>query len=175
MKMLLYTELEKDIEISDASNTTIMGAVTKKLLEQFAKFEIPNNIEKLALTASYLSPEHYVKQLSEQPEITLLTEPFIKNVVGLITEIKGPYVPETQEIGNSQPRVILTPNLPKDDNNSKDTAAPKNPFYGLFTMSGNCKPTRPPQSKVRKWLEEVIAAETDAYTSYCGAHMDEIY
>ena len=70
MKKLLYTELEKEVEISDASNTTVIGAFRKNLFEQFAKFEIPDNIEKLALTASYLSPEHYVDELRNQCDFT---------------------------------------------------------------------------------------------------------
>ena len=137
MKNLLYTELEKEVEISDASNTSVIGAFRKKLFEQFAKFEIPDNIEKLALTASYLSPEHYVDELRNQRDFTPFTEPFIKNVVELLTNIRGTYVPETEEIGPSQPPVIVTPNLPKDtNNNTDDTAAPMNRYYKLFRLGG---------------------------------------
>ena len=173
MKKLLTAKLEKEVEITEASNTAVIGAFRKNLCDHFAKFKLPKNIAKLALTASYLSPEHLVNELRFEPDIRPFIKPFIKNLVELLNDIRGTYIPETQMIGPSQPPVILTPNLPKDANNNPNDAN-KNPYWKLFRPDGLPKNTTPPQPKIRKPLEEVITAEVEAYTSYCLQNIDAI-
>ena len=79
MKKLLTANLEKEVEITEASNTAVIGAFRKNLCYHFAKFKLSKNIAKLALTASYISPEHGVNELHFEPDIRPFIKPFIKN------------------------------------------------------------------------------------------------
>ena len=166
MKKLLSAELEKEVEIIEAPNTAVIQEFRWNLCYHFEKFKLPKNIAKLALIASYLSPEHLVNELHFEPDIRPFIKPFIKNLVELLNDIRSTYISESQMIGPSQPPVILTPNLPKDANNNPNDAN-KNPYWKLFRPDGLPKNTTPPQPKICKPLEEVIMAEVEAYSSYC--------
>ena len=151
--------LSEPVDKHSTENTNVISELRTNMKTHFARFVVPDKIQKFAQTAKDLSPDHMlVEIISNEEDLKVITEPLIENLVEIVADLKpGINAAETQMIGPSQPTVNLTPF-------AKNTKVKvQNIYFNIVRPGGKMKTQ--PQSKVRQPFGERIKNEVYDYVN----------